>query len=434
MTKLQDFLNTPIANVTKGRRPAKPGDLFGIELECEGRSVSWDGKADALLASWAPHADGSLRNHHGDSCEWVFNGPVKYEASVKRVNELFDYFDNRKSKLVCSNRTSTHIHYNMGDKTCYQLVNMFILFTIFEGLLDRYCGEDRAGNLFCLSSRHAQDQIEWMNDVVFKYHNFANMRDDWRYCSFNFASINKFTTVEFRGMRGLDKRQDLLDWLNIINEFCDYASYKMKNPIDVLQAISNEGASGFLAKVFTKNNVKLLTEGLSEHEISASMYEGLRLVQMLAYRVGTEFDQVRLRGRDFWASFNNDAQPELDIDPQDIQRRGVLDPFIRAGRGRPGRARPVEGAEAIPLGGFDDQPVQDDFDDAAVRILQRERERILFRAAQPAQMNEQEFRAIWGNAPAGAQAPKPRGGKAPRWVHEPVPAAPAPNRDDPFDF
>jgi hypothetical protein len=315
MTKLQDFLNAPISTVSL-TRAHKQGDLFGVELECEGRNVDWDGSDPNLTRSWAPHADGSLRNNHGQACEWVFNGPVKYETAVKRVDTLFKYFQQRKAKLVTSNRTSTHVHFNMGDKNAYQLVNLFILFTILEDILDRYCGEDRRGNLFCLSSRHAEEQVAWINDVVFNRYSFGGFREDFRYCSLNLASINKFGTVEFRGMRGLDSKEDVVAWLNILNEFCQYACYTMKNPVEVIEQISVKTPIGFLKQIFSKENVALLTEGLSEHEISASIYEGLRLVQMLCYRVGTEFDQVRLRGRDFWASFGGDCEePEPDVDP-----------------------------------------------------------------------------------------------------------------------
>lgn len=315
MTRLQDFLNSPIAGVSKMARAPKQGDLFGIELECEGRNVAWDGSDPNLVKDWAPHADGSLRNNHGQSCEWVFNGPVKYETSLKRIDVLFKYFEKREAKLVTSNRTSTHVHFNMGDKNAYQLVNMFILFTLLEDLLDRYCGEDRRGNLFCLSSRHAEEQVQWITDAVFKNFNFGVFRENFRYCSLNLAAINKFGTVEFRGMRGLDTQEDVVAWLNILNEFCEYACYTMKNPVDLIEAISVKTPLGFVKEVFSKDNFMLLTKGIDEHEINASIYEGLRLVQMLCYRVGTEFDQVRLRGRDFWASFGGDAEPELDVDP-----------------------------------------------------------------------------------------------------------------------
>jgi hypothetical protein len=331
MTKLQDFLNSPIAGVSKMARAPKQGDLYGIELECEGRNVDWDGSDANLVKDWAPHADGSLRNNHGSSCEWVFNGPVKYKTSLERIEKLFQYFEKRKAKLVCSNRTSTHVHFNMGDKNAYQLVNMFILFTILEDLLDRYCGEDRRGNLFCLSSRHAEEQVSWISDAVFNKQNFGAFREDFRYCSLNLAAINKFGTVEFRAMRGLDTQESIVAWLNILNEFCEYACYTMKNPVDLIEAISVKTPLGFVKEVFSKENFMLLTKEIDEHEINASVYEGLRLVQMLCYRIGTEFDQVRLRGRDFWASFGGDPEPELDVDPELLAGGGQVAAGARRG-------------------------------------------------------------------------------------------------------
>jgi hypothetical protein len=312
-TKLQDFLNSPIPNVSRMGKKARQGDLWGIELECEGRNVSFNGE-QAILDDWAPHADGSLRANHGDCCEWVFNGPVKLIQAQKRVHQLFEYFEKNKAKLVTSNRTSTHVHFNMGDKNAYQLVNMFILFTILEEIMDRFCGEDRVGNLFCLSSRYAEAQIDWMFRNCFNQYIF-NWGEAQRYCSFNMAAICKFGTVEFRAMRGLDNKDDLLDWLGILSEFCDYGCYKMQNPVDTINSVSMLTPRGFVESIFSKRNADLLLRGLSEDDLNRSVYEGLRLVQMLAYKVGTEFDQVRLRGRDFWASFSDHEEPIKDVDP-----------------------------------------------------------------------------------------------------------------------
>lgn len=338
MTKLQDFLNSPVADVTPMVRRAKTGDLFGIELECEGYAVDWDG-GDDIVIQWEPHRDGSLRNNHGDACEWVFRGPAPYEKSIERVNLLFDYFSRCKARLVCSNRTSTHVHFNMSDKQAYQVVNMFILFTIFEDLLDRYCGEDRRGNLFCLSSRHAEQQVRWVEDACFKTGTF-NFLDNNRYCAFNLAALNKFGSVEFRSMRGLDNREDMLAWLEILKEFTDYACYTMKNPVNLIEEISMVTPLGFVKKVFSPKNALKLTHGIDEHVIDASIYEGLRLVQMLCYRVGTEFDQVRMKGKDFWASFQKDAphEDEHDEEPAPVRGRQRAAPFFRGAMPAPNPA------------------------------------------------------------------------------------------------
>ncbi len=314
MTQLQDFLNTPIANIARANRHFKQGDLFGVELECEGRNVDFDGTYAEYLNGWAPHNDGSLRNNHGSSCEWVFNGPAQLKPAIERVERLFKYFEARKAKLVTSNRTSTHVHYNMGDKNVYQLVNVFILFTILENLFDRYCGEDRCGNLFCLSSRHAEEQVGWMMKSCFKDFNLKQYGEQNRYCSLNLASIHKFGTVEFRGMRGLDNKEDVIAWLGMLDEFCSYACYTMANPVKVIEDISLKSPRGFLKEIFSADAVEKLTRGMDEIELNASIYEGLRLVQMLCYKIGTEFDRVHLRGRDFWASLKEDQEPVLDIE------------------------------------------------------------------------------------------------------------------------
>lgn len=309
ISDLQRFLNDSVINRIRAGVAQKAGDLFGLELECEGKNVDYDGDAHILYLGngWTPHRDGSLRNTHGQACEWVFTFPANYATSIQRVNKLFNYFEGRKAKLVCSNRTSFHVHYNMSDKNVYQLVNTFILFTILEDILDRYCGEDRNGNLFCLSSRHAEGQLGVVTQAVFEWNNFAHIDENYRYCSLNIASLNKFGTVEFRGMRGLDNKEDVLRWLSIINDLCTYACYTMHNPINIVEGISLKSPDGFLKEIFSEDNYKALTQGVNPFELSNSVYEGIRLVQMMCYQIGAEFDAVVVKGKDFWQTLKPDA-------------------------------------------------------------------------------------------------------------------------------
>ena len=316
MSELSDFLNQDVSKLAKSRNNPQTGDLFGVELECEGLYVDYNG---GDIRGWTPHEDGSLRKHHGSSCEWVFQKPVNYPTSIKLVKSLFEYFKGRKARLVCSNRTSMHVHYNMGDKAGYQLVNLYILFTIFEGILDKYCGEDREGNLFCLSSRYAEDQITWVEEACFKHYNFLNLREQNRYCSLNLASLNKFFSVEFRGMRGLDNEEDVLAWLEILNELTQYACYTMKSPVTVVEDISKLSPLGFMKTVFSKDSLNRLTTGMTVDDISSSVYEGLRLVQRLVYRVGSEFENVRFRKKDFWEETGKKVGAAKPLEWEDIE-------------------------------------------------------------------------------------------------------------------
>lgn len=325
MADLLSFLDDKIRNrVVRGAGHFRSGDLFGIELECEGSKVDVGGSEAVKLLNggWSPHNDGSLRANHGSSCEWVFNGPVDYEASLERISDLFKYFEARKARLVTSNRTSTHIHFNMGDKKVYQLINLFVLFTIFEDILDRYCGEDRRGNLFCLSSRMAGEQIAWVESMCFET-NDIDIRENNRYCSLNLAALTKFGTVEFRGMRGLDNVRDMSLWLKIINYLCDYACWKMRSPSKLIEDISLKSPVGVFREVFVDTSEELLS-GLTEEELVASVYEGIRLIQVLAYRVNEVFDKVKPNTRDFWAEIGKKTKSKpkkLDDD--------LLDGFLR---------------------------------------------------------------------------------------------------------
>lgn len=322
----QKFLNDSVINRVKARVAQKAGDLFGLELECEGESVDYNAEAHVLYLGngWLAHKDGSLRHTHGQACEWVFASPANYTTSIQRVNKLFDYFEGRKAKLVCSNRTSFHVHYNMSDKNVYQVVNTFILFTILEDILDRYCGEDRNGNLFCLSSRHAEGQLGMITQAIFESHNFKEVDEGYRYCSLNMASLNKFGTVEFRGMRGLDNKGDVLRWLSIINDLCTYACYTMHNPVDIVEGISLKSPDGLLREIFSKDNYTALTRGLNPLELSNSVYEGIRLVQMMCYQIGAEFDAIVVKGKDFWQTLKPDAVIDDDNLPPPIP-----EPFFR---------------------------------------------------------------------------------------------------------
>lgn len=341
--EMKDFLNMNCLEATRqdGGRIYN-GDLFGVELEMEGRNVSMAVGDD--VKDWLPHRDGSLRNNHGDAIEWVFAKPLSLRDSKEAVVGLFKGLDKAKARLVTSNRTSTHVHFNMSDKAVYQVINLYLVFTVLEDLLDEFCGPDRNGNLFCLSTRLAEYNLELFNRACFTYQNFRDFGDEVRYSSLNLCSLNKFGSVEFRGMRGLDNPQDVNTWLDILNELCQYACYKMVNPFeDLILGVSVKTPQGFLQEVFSPANVKYLIGDKTPQEVSESIYEGLRLVQMTCSRLMPHYADVIVREPDFWAKqarpnpkkivlvYDEDGEDEevggWDIDPEaDVVQAGIQVP------------------------------------------------------------------------------------------------------------
>lgn len=305
-------LNSPVSKVVTGRGNVKTGNLYGVELEMEGTNLIPNG---GLVKGWTPHEDGSLRHHHGQAIEWVSASPVIFKTMCTRIKHLFSSLTKNEAKIVCSNRTSTHVHYNMGDKKVYQLVNLFVAYTIFEDLLARYSGEDRNGNLFCVGIRQAQDIIDRFDDAISRHGNFLKFNNEYRYAGFNLSSLNKFRTVEFRTMRGLDNAEDVIAWLSILNELCTFACYEMKEPSKFLEGLSIYGIDGTLSSVFSENSIKRLTENVPEQEVSASIWEGLRVVQPLAYKVSAFYDKLKPISKDFWEEkAQEEAEDDFDRD------------------------------------------------------------------------------------------------------------------------
>lgn len=271
------FLNTPI----QLPRPPKEGDLIGLELELEGRNVAMERRA---VKGWTQTEDGSLR---GESVEYLFSKPVVYDEAVKNVTRLFEAFNKQGVELRNSYRTSTHVHFNFSDKTPKQVLNFVVVHTILEQVLENYCGENRKGNLFCLSLRDADAIVELLEAAYLYQHNFVDFRNDNRYCALNLCSLNKFGSIEIRTMGGAKSAEEVQAWLKILKQMYDFACYKMETPRKLIEALSMYGAQGWMDQIFDKEISKLLVDSWDEKEgtLHNSMFEGARLIQHLSYRL-----------------------------------------------------------------------------------------------------------------------------------------------------
>lgn len=278
------FLNRIVGPLTGVRQNA--GNLFGIELELEGRGV---GLPDVATKGWLRHNDGSLR---GESIEFTTNGGHTLDETMKLVNELFQKFKENGVKFNDSIRTSTHVHLNFSDKTIKQVLNFFMLFTVFEEVLQHYSGEDRKGNLFCISSREAEGIIHLLEGAV----DAGNMRifagDKCKYSACNLSTLYKFGTLEIRTMRGATSAEQVNRWLSILNDLYVYSLNTLVSPVDVVVDLSQLGAEGLSKKIFTPDNYQELMRTFPQiQNLHYSLMEGVRLIQVFAYEVDADFRQ-----------------------------------------------------------------------------------------------------------------------------------------------
>lgn len=276
--KTEQFLNyTP--TLICGCKQTK-GELFGVELELEGRGVALQ---DVATRGWTRHNDGSLRGEHNEFCT---AGPKTFDETQKLVKDLFKKFKDNGVRINDSIRTSTHVHLNFSDKKMKDVVNFFVLFTVLEEVLAYYCGEDRKGNVFCLSTRDAEGIVGVLAEALSSgdFHRFAG--DRYKYAACNLSSLYKFGTVEIRTMRGAKTEEEVNNWVSILNDMVHY-SLKMKSPIDIINNLSYLGAEGLLREIFSKENYDQLMKTFPKlRTLHASLMEGARIVQVFSY----EFD------------------------------------------------------------------------------------------------------------------------------------------------
>lgn len=278
----KEFLNYEVYRMVGGAPIT--GDKFGIELELEGRNVALN---DVATRGWSRHADGSLR---GESIEYTFTGPKTFDESEKLVTSLFKKFKDHGVKFNDSIRTSTHVHLNFSTKTVKSVINFFALFTMLEELLQHYSGEDRKGNLFCISSREAEGIVGVIIDAVRRCSLDRFAGDRFKYAACNLSTLYKFGTIEIRTMRGASSGEQVNAWLSILNDMYKYSVEVMKSPADLITSLSYLGGDEFLSRIFQRDNLKELKKTFpKDKSVYLSLMEGARLLQVFAFAFDDAF-------------------------------------------------------------------------------------------------------------------------------------------------
>jgi hypothetical protein len=274
--EIKTFLNLPIHQMVGNKK--HEGNKFGIELELEGRGV---GMADVATKGWTRHHDGSLR---GESIEYTTSGPKTFDESKGLVEDLFSKFKKNGVKFNDSIRTSTHVHLNFSDKKVKQAVNFFAVFTLVEEVLQYYSGEDRKGNLFCISAREAEGIVGVLADAIGRCDLSRFAGDRYKYAACNLSTLYKFGTIEVRTMRGATSAEQVNNWLSILNDMYVY-SLKMQSPADLITNLSVMGDERLMRDIFSPANYRELMGAFPPVKtLHYSLMEGARLLQVFAYQ------------------------------------------------------------------------------------------------------------------------------------------------------
>lgn len=263
--------NHRVYEVIYGGRRRPKGNVFGLEIEVEGRNLP----NDLETIKWKRVNDGSLRG--AESAEYVFAEPLGYEKLVQALDELQREFDRNGSRIDDSIRTSVHLHVNVSDLTVKQLYQFLCLYYMFEETLTQFAGPARIGNVFCLQAADAEFIVEQLVDAARKDRYFPGMTENNRYAAANLVAVAKFGSLEFRALRGTVDKKLILDWVNLIVRLKDYAIQKA-NPPQLIEEMSILGPQQLAREVFGKYVDRL---NINERLIR----DGMRLAQEVAYSI-----------------------------------------------------------------------------------------------------------------------------------------------------
>lgn len=236
----------------------------GIEVELEGAGL----RNLQSNEVWNCEHDGSLR---GDSVELVLARPCLRE-DVRR-NLLLMKRMLHGTKPVESFRAGIHVHINVQELDERELTQFIILYYIFEDCLLNWCGEDRKGNLFCLSANDAGFVIERAVDAIKEGAWHMVHTDRIRYAALNLKALCTYGSLEFRAMRSTPKIDLIEKWVNILLAIKDEA-LTYESPSAIVERFSIENSRVFFDRVLGDFGVEYNRD---------AMMKGMRNAQIIAY-------------------------------------------------------------------------------------------------------------------------------------------------------
>lgn len=229
---------------------------IGIEVEVENVS----GVNLPRNTVWAVVTDGSLRNN---GMEFV-SAPIAASEAPAAIHQLM--VDTLNAQCHFSQRTSVHIHLNVQDMEAHQVVDLVMLYSLFEKLLYKFTGRGRIKNIYCVPITETSLLTGFQE---------TGIEGRWyKYTGLNLIPIfgeprgegRGFGTIEFRHMHGTPSVDKLCMWIDMITSMKEYVMKSTTKELRNFFASMDEDYpyEKLLVDVFGKNASALKYEGFDE--------------------------------------------------------------------------------------------------------------------------------------------------------------------------
>jgi hypothetical protein len=257
---------------------AKFADVFGIEVELEGKKIVSCGQQ--ILSYWRQVSDGSLRKliAGDEAIEYVSRVPMNLVSTEKAINLLFTFLNTPPTQVYESYRTSIHVHVNYSQESFRTIYNAMVLSLILDELLVSQNGEHRIANNFCLRAKDALGQVKGLIQSIEQGSEFFDIAVNDRYSSINFASTMKFGSIEYRSQECHTHEGRLMHWIGTLQRIKERAR-QYGDPTEIVQQFSMFDPTEFLVNVLGPYSMKYKkVDGMAE-----MLRNGMRIAQDLAF-------------------------------------------------------------------------------------------------------------------------------------------------------
>lgn len=238
------------------------GLFFGTEYEIEG-IVSHE---NIQTLGVYVEQDHSLRNNGYE----YKTKPLTYEASLKMFEKLHSTIK-YKQEQAFSDRTSIHVHMNVGSLSTHQVKQLVMFYTLLEPLFFSFVGPKREHSIFCVPLTHTALSKNYSNPI-------EKLVSVWsKYTAFNILPLKQFGTVEFRHLYGTNNFTTYKTWLSSLKELYEYIE---TNPeIHINKLLGTQVDLGALAKEVVPSlsygfTNKEITEKLSDTVLDVKLSSG----------------------------------------------------------------------------------------------------------------------------------------------------------------
>ncbi len=240
-------------------RFADPGQKIGIEFELE----DWSGGMPQ--AGWETHSDASLRN----GIEFVFNG-AKFGRQAENALENFRAAA-AEAEFSISERTSTHIHMDMGDgATIGDARKMFLITYLIEPAMFRMADENRKWCSYCqpltdMTQARISGILTSTSADAFISSATGGRHQD-KYYAFNMKSLSRHQTIEFRYFPGYQSMEQVDKWINLVMEIKKAAIAVSTIEELMTIAVDRQRFRTWLSSVMPISVANGLLDGLDEYD------------------------------------------------------------------------------------------------------------------------------------------------------------------------